>query len=177
MNKIVIIAILVLLLFVAGFVFMLKQKTQVPEWNGLQPDKSDIDEVEKKLGQPIAKETTTLGTTYFYESGNPIFPNTIVFDEEGKVELIAVQVSEELKLSDIEKKYGHWEKEAYNTYLPRTKTYVFPKRGIAVASDVITEEVYGIQYFEPMALEEYLIKWGDFLYEENPFSEDYIDST
>lgn len=48
-----------------------------------------------------------------------------------------------------------------NRYGPYFITYVYPSRGFALIFNPYTNEVYEIQSFKPVSLEEYRNRWGD----------------
>lgn len=154
-----------------GFYFFYSRKADILSWQSLKPGISTKREAVKVLGTPTEEKQTLLGKALLYQSDNPVFPNTLVLDEKGVVESIFVQVpvDEPIKFSEWLKDYGEPEKEMYNSYSAFTKTYISPKKGVAVVANKDFDQVYSLHYFKPTNLEDYLSRWGKYLFEENPY--------
>lgn len=153
------------------FVYRRWFQTEVPDWNGLKPGIATEADVVSTLGDPLEKRETELGTLFLYPSDLAAFPNVVVLDENGVVSSIFVQTPMEnpLTFSDWKRKYGSFDKEMSNRYLEFSRTYIFPRRGVAVVANAEFDRVYSIHYFSPTNLTKYLAQWGDYFFEENPY--------
>ena len=87
------------------------------------------------------------------ENGLVIFKNIITVDPE---------TWQHPPLSSYLKVYGQPEAEytGSNTYGSRFKTYLYPSKGLAFIGNPGPDELYEIQVFEPLTLDQYLNKWG-----------------
>lgn len=146
-------------------------KTEIPNWTGLKPGVATEAEVVATLGNPLKKQEEELGTLLFYQSDLAVFPNTVVLDKDGVVSSMFVQVPLEkpLKFSDWKRKYGSFDKEMSNSYLEFSRTYIFPRQGVAVVANADFDRIYAIHYFSPTSLTNYLAQWRDYFFEENPY--------
>lgn len=154
-----------------GLYFFSSRKIKAPSWQGVKPGVSSKEEVIKTLGTPIEEKQTPLGNTLFYQSDNPVFPHTIIFDQSDAVSSIFVQVTadDQIKFSEWLKNYGQPEKEMYNSYSEFSKTYIFPQKGVAVVANKDFDQIYSVHYFKPTILESYLSQWSNYLFEKNPY--------
>jgi len=153
-----------------GFYFFFQRRIKVPSWQNVKPGNTK-EEVIKALGTPMKEKQTLFGKTLLYQSDNKAFPNTILLDEKGVVQSVFIQVpaDEPIKFSTWLKDYGPPEKEMYSSYSAFTKTYIFPKKGVAVVANKEADQIYSLHYFQPTSLEDYLSQWSNYLFEESPY--------
>lgn len=66
------------------------------------------------------------------------------------------------KLETITQSLGNPEREfkGSNFYGPEMTAYIYASKGITIVANPNTKEVFEIQRFEPMSVDEYVTKWG-----------------
>lgn len=161
---------LVFIIVITGSLLFFQRRTKAPSWQGVRPGNTK-EEIIKVLGTPMKEEQTLLGHTLLYQSDNKAFPNTIISDEKGIVESIFVQVPADkpIKFSEWLKDYGQPEKEMYNSYSDLTKSFIFPRKGVAVVANKEADQIYSVHYFQPTNLKDYLSRYSNYLFEESPY--------
>lgn len=156
----------------------------LPERNQTVPAQSTIigkkikPETEKKL-DIIKKEASGEGKIiYSLNSKNPLRTDQIITQNE-KIVFERVYIPEDpndpnhLLISAMIAKYGQPEKIIQGSKLwgPFMNTYIYNNTGMAFIGNPNTNEVYELQNFTPLSLDEYIKRYGDDIDETPPGGE------
>lgn len=119
----------------------------------------------KKLPDLKGEQVRGNQTEFDFKSGR--YNDNTVVTENGvvvfkKIVTVDPQTWQHPPLSSYLGAYGNPEAEftGSSTYGSRFKTYVYPSKGLAFIGNPTPNELYEIQVFEPMTLEQYRNKWG-----------------
>lgn len=104
-------------------------------------------------------------TQYTFSSPILLYDNTIVTDQGKVIYEKAITVDPGYThptISSYESRFGKPELvvKGSKTYGEFAKTYIYSQKGFALIGNPFTDEVYEIQQFKPMTVEEYMVLWG-----------------
>lgn len=159
------IGILVVVLIVSIFLrYLTSRLPQIPKpletWNDLLPERTTVDEVVSKLGQPISIEKVNEFDSYNYQSSYPDFP-TQVYILDNTVRLAKQRIPPEKigEYNDLIMRLGKEDLVQYVDIGDAFPLYVYLSKGMALAK-TDSGDVFEIWYFKPMTLEEFLSTIG-----------------
>lgn len=127
----------------------------------------------------INKEATDAGKViYSLDSQNPIRTDQII-TQNNQVIFQRVYIPENpndpnhLLISNMISEYGATEKTVQGSKLwgPFITLYIYSNKGIAFIGNPNTDEVYELQTFSPLSVEEYIQKYGDDINQTPPHGE------
>lgn len=176
-KRVKVVLIVSIILIISGILFLFfrpKKPTGIPskegvEYNGLKPGISTRDDIINKLGSPLKEDRSEGQTTLEYASqSNPNFNNefllrsdTLVFAKQ------IVTLDDNIKISDIEQKYGSYENVLYGpSSVNGYNLYIYPTKGVAYLGHQQAGMVREIWYFQSTDLKTF----------QSSFAQDYSES-
>ncbi len=139
-------------------------------WNELTPGYSSYQDVQTKLGQPLASNKTARGTELSYQSQFPSIPTQVVINDENKVTFIKERLpyDPEHTLQAYIDKLGTPDLELYIEESEAIKAHVFLAEGLVIVAHISDKSVEQKWYFEPTDKDTFLASWGQALSENQP---------
>lgn len=140
-------------------------------WKDITPGITSREDLIKKLGEPQKEIDLGWAKGVAYASGIDVLPNTVLFDETGKVvsDMLVVVSSESQgrRYYDEMTSLGAPERIMYSRMFRASKIFIFASRGVAFSADGSTKLVDGVHYYRQTTTEDYLKKYGQFFDEKN----------
>lgn len=189
-KKIILLIALILLVLIALFALTLKKPKPTPSPS---PTPLIVSPLEKtRIGETVQKQveeglkfsnkqlaSKSGAIVYSIPSVNPLRPDE-VRTQNGKVNFERINLPEEtqavgyLQITNFQNTHGQAEKviKGSEFYGPFISYYIYAKKGITIIGNSHTDEVYELQRYQPMTVEEYLEKYGQDVKEGEPAKED-----
>lgn len=142
--------------------------TCLPE---IVPGETSRTEVIQLLGEPLASEIAEDGSeTLSFTSDVEFIPNAVLIMEDIAQSTSALNRDESLTLPAIQEKFGEAEEITYSYFSQGTLTYLYPQQGFAVIAEPEGGQVYWMECYVPMYLEDYMSGFGSALPMEDPYN-------
>ena len=134
------------------------------------PGETSREDVILIMGEPVSTENTEDGGEILYfTSAVEFIPNAVIL-KDGIVESAsALNRDEAVILSNIQEKYGEAEEITYSYFSQGMLTYLYPKQGFSLIAEPEGGQVYWVECYVPMPLEDYLSGLGSALPMEDPY--------
>jgi hypothetical protein len=155
-----------------------KVTTSPPRWRGLTPGKTTKQELVRILGEPAERYTDVLGRSrYTYASKAGLGDPHYIYLENEVVKLISSYEDSDrpewTHLSKFFNQCGQPEKVTWTWHGAQERSFIFASKGLVVVANNTAvpdhANVYRVDYFEPMPLERFMSKHGEYFLNENPF--------
>lgn len=132
--------------------------------------KTTMDEINQSYPDKQVQNLSNGDPGYLFVSALDARPNQVVFHNKIAVferVVLLGSPANSLKISDMVLKYGRAEttKEGSSYYGARMFTYIYPGKGLAFIANPNTDEIFELQTFTPMPLEDYLSNYGEDIHE------------
>ena len=134
------------------------------------PGETSREDVLRLMGEPLASEITEDGSEILtFASDVELIPNAVFLMEDIAQSTSALNRDENTTLTTIQEKFGEAEETTYSYFSQGTLTYLYPQQGFAVVAEPEGGQVYWMECFVPMYLEDYMTGFGSALPMEDPY--------
>ncbi len=138
---------------------------------GIVPGKTTRAEITQLMREPVTTELAEDGTEFlYYQSAVEEVPDTIQIRQDIAEVVSALNRDAQVNLASITEKFGEPEQITYSYFSQGAYTYLYPQKGFALIGEPEGGQVYWLECFNSMSLEDYLSRLGSFL----PFEDPYI---
>ncbi len=135
------------------------------------PGETSREDVLRLMGEPLASEIAEDGSeTLSFTSDVEFIPNAVLIMEDIAQSTSALNRDESLTLPAIQEKFGEAEEITYSYFSQGTLTYLYPQQGFAVIAEPEGGQVYWMECYVPMYLEDYMSGFGSALPMEDPYN-------
>jgi len=137
---------------------------------GVIPGKTTRAEITQLMGEPATTELAEDGTEFlYYKSAVEEVPDFIQIRQDVAEVVSALNRDAQVNLASITEKFGEPEQITYSYFSQGAYTYLYPQKGFALIGEPEGGQVYWLECFISMTLEDYLAGLGSSLPSENPY--------